>query len=109
MRQQSQRTILRNLKSERDHAVTCAVLNAETIRVQRREFQATIADLQRQLGTAKRDLRLLLNAEVATIVALPNEKYASVEMILAFPDEFEAHQRCATCDNIEPHSHGAQS
>ena len=105
--QQSNRSILRTLKSERDAAMTAAILNAETIREQRREFQATITELSKQLATVRRDLRFLLDAECSTIVALPNDRYASVEMILAFPAEYGAHERCSAefCNSIEPHEH----
>jgi len=101
------RTVCSQLKRERDAAMTAAIINAETIREQSREFQATITELSKQLAAARRELRILLNAEVSTIVEYAPEKYASVEMILAFPGEFGAHQRCSAefCDSTEPHVH----
>ena len=96
-----------DLKRERDSAMTAAVLNMETVNVQRREFQQQVSDLCAQLGSVRKELRTLRNQICSTIVELPREKYASVETILAFPQECGAHERCSveSCNVYEPHSH----
>lgn len=98
---------IRELEGQLATATEAAKLNAETIDRQGRAWRESTSELHAKLGHAEKENRELWEKLCSMVVEFAPEKYATVEMILAWPEQHGAHVRCSAdgCRELAPHIH----
>ncbi len=85
---------VRELEGQLRTATEAAKVNADTVTREQRAWREANSELHAEKGHIAKELRELRESLANTVVELPGDRVATLEMILAFPGEFGARPFC---------------